>query len=118
MPRKPRIEIGGGLYHVITRSSNRHAARDSNALQMELRDHFGVALIFSLRHFAPLHLCVKMHFRERLAHARTLSRKEKPQSKTPSSLHNLEIHPLCCSAMFFVGQQVIHRYLQQVFAGS
>ena len=23
MPRKPRIEIGGGLYHVITRGNNR-----------------------------------------------------------------------------------------------
>ena len=31
MPRKPRIEIGGGLYHVITRGNNRKTIFRSQA---------------------------------------------------------------------------------------
>src|SRR5438128_641367 len=31
MPRKPRIEIGGGLYHVITRGNNRRTIFRSQA---------------------------------------------------------------------------------------
>jgi REP element-mobilizing transposase RayT len=41
MPRKPRIEIGGGLYHVITRGNNRRKIFRSHDDYLKFTDTLG-----------------------------------------------------------------------------